>query len=57
MSTALQFAQNFVNCGGCRTCGAALILEKTFYEARRQDHKNFFCPNGHSQYYPQTSDM
>lgn len=36
----------------CRDgCGAVFGLEAGFANYRRKDHKTFYCPNGHSQYF------
>lgn len=35
----------------CCTCGVAFGLSKDTYNKRLDDHKGFYCPNGHSQYY------
>lgn len=50
---ALQFSFNFVNVGGCNECGVPVLLECEFHKARENDHKNFYCPNGHPLHYPQ----
>ncbi len=40
----------------CLTCAIPFWLPNGFVERRRKDHVTFYCPNGHSQYYPQESD-
>jgi len=37
----------------CRECGLVFGLSKEFIAGRRKDHRSFYCPNGHSHYYPQ----
>lgn len=54
MSDALlQFCFDFVNVGGCNECGVPVLLEQAFCKARKEDHKSFYCPNGHPLHYPQ----
>jgi len=36
----------------CITCGVGYALPSDFIEDRREDHKSFYCPNGHKSYYP-----
>lgn len=36
-------------------CGVQFAISKSYQERRRNDHKNFRCPNGHTNYYPQES--
>ena len=38
------------------TCGATHALPEGFLSERRDDHKTFYCPNGHRRHYPQMSD-
>lgn len=35
----------------CITCGAIFGLVAEFRNRRIEDHENFYCPNGHSQFY------
>ena len=35
----------------CCNCGVTFAMEASFQQERLKDHKNFFCPNGHSQHY------
>ena len=37
----------------CLTCGISYAMPTEFIEGRREDHKSFYCPNGHKMYYPQ----
>jgi hypothetical protein len=37
-------------------CGIEFYLTTGFARSRKNDHNIFYCPNGHSQYYPQKSD-
>jgi len=40
----------------CGECGIVWAMTKEFEEARMDDHKTFYCPNGHGRYYSQESD-
>lgn len=35
----------------CYSCGVLFGLENGYDDRRRNDHKSFYCPNGHSQAY------
>lgn len=41
----------------CIRCDVGFALTKEYDSARRGDHKNFRCPNGHYQYYPNKSPL
>lgn len=36
----------------CANCGITFAIPDFFMRNRRDDHNNFYCPNGHIQYYP-----
>lgn len=38
-------------------CGVTFALDESYRHARQQDHKTWYCPNGHSRYYPAKSDV
>lgn len=40
----------------CSDCGIYFSIPKQYEVKRREDHKTFYCPNGHGQYFPQKSD-
>lgn len=40
----------------CAQCGVSYALTAAFEARRRNDHKTFYCPNGHDQYYPQKNE-
>src|SRR6185369_17199772 len=40
----------------CGECDVHFALEKAYRKRRMNDHRNFYCPNGHSRYYPGASD-
>ena len=35
----------------CGTCGIQFGMPQSFVKARRQDHKIWYCPNGHQRVY------
>lgn len=37
----------------CASCGIKFSMPESVWSRRKQDHKRFFCPNGHSNYYPE----
>jgi len=37
----------------CANCSVDFGIGKKFQKRRREDHDSFFCPNGHSNFYPQ----
>lgn len=39
----------------CPSCGVVYGFSDDYEERRRQDHKTFYCPNGHSLSYSQES--
>ena len=40
----------------CAECGVSFAFPAALAKRREEDHKSFFCPNGHSNYYPQKSE-
>lgn len=40
----------------CWKCGILFAMPAHFQETRREDHKGFFCPNGHESFYLGESD-
>lgn len=36
----------------CSSCGIRWDVPDQYQDDRRQDHATFYCPNGHSQWYP-----
>lgn len=52
----LKLWVEFVNTGGCCTCGVPVVLESVFHKERLNDHKSFYCPNGHSLSYQGASE-
>jgi hypothetical protein len=41
----------------CGNCTIAFAMPQLLYENRKRDHGAFFCPMGHSQYFPGKSDL
>lgn len=37
-------------------CDMTIVLDRGFVRKRKDDHRTFYCPNGHSNYWPQESD-
>lgn len=35
----------------CLTCGMSFAMTEDFRSKRLKDHKNFYCPSGHTQYF------
>jgi hypothetical protein len=40
----------------CAACGITFAMPDHFVETRREDHKTYYCPNGHYLHFPQQSD-
>ena len=40
----------------CGECGLPFSITETFYKKRKKDHESFYCPAGHSRYFPQKSN-
>lgn len=40
----------------CSKCGITYCLPSNFSRARADDHKSWYCPNGHGQHIPALSD-
>lgn len=40
----------------CCNCGIVFGVDSETDKRRRNDHKSFYCPNGHSQFYSRKSD-
>jgi hypothetical protein len=36
----------------CSECGVSFGLPTTWLTGRRSDHKTWYCPNGHTRYFP-----
>lgn len=36
----------------CCVCGIVFAFPESYQRQRKSDMKNFYCPNGHHQYYP-----
>jgi len=40
----------------CATCDVLIWLPATFISKRKEDHKGFYCPNGHAMHFPLETD-
>lgn len=40
----------------CYSCGVIFGLPEGLYRDRRDDHRNWFCPNGHEQHFTGESE-
>lgn len=40
----------------CANCGITIALSDGMEARRREDHKTFYCPNGHHNYFSGESD-
>lgn len=46
----LEFATKLMT-ASCANCGVLFAMPTDLEDRRRNDHKPFFCPNGHSNFY------
>lgn len=54
-TATLNIIETFnVHC--CTECGVSYALTAAFESRRRNDHKTFYCPNGHRQHYAQRTE-
>ena len=51
-----EVTTTFEDFGPCCECGIIWAAPAHFIKERRNDHKWFYCPNGHRQHYPQESE-
>lgn len=40
----------------CSQCGIRFAVPAAWVQQRREDHTSWYCPNGHSQHWPQETD-
>jgi hypothetical protein len=40
----------------CASCGMLFGITQTYLRKRLEDHKGFYCPNGHANYFPQETE-
>lgn len=45
-----------INPLACADCGMPFGIDKEFEDRRREDHRTFYCPNGHPQSYGQRTE-
>lgn len=53
----LRFAEQLESLGPCAECGIEFAAPSSYVKNRREDHKSFFCPNGHSLSYKGKSEV
>jgi hypothetical protein len=41
----------------CAVCNMIFLLDDALESRLRTSHKSFYCPNGHSQYFAQKTDL
>ena len=41
----------------CANCGILFAFDSDLMSRRRRDHREFYCPSGHSNYFPGESDL
>ena len=41
----------------CCKCGVAFAITKALEAERANDHKSFWCPNGHGQHYSEENEV
>lgn len=41
----------------CINCGIVFGIPEDFRSERVRDHRNIYCPNGHTQHWPQETDL
>jgi len=41
----------------CCECSITFAVTSFFYDNRKNSHKEFYCPNGHAQYFAGKSDV
>lgn len=57
MTTIFNAAHSITLClETCLTCDLKFGVDSEFLRKRKEDHKNFYCPNGHGQHYPGLSE-
>jgi uncharacterized protein with PIN domain len=40
----------------CADCGTPFWMDSQLESQRRSDHRNFYCPNGHTNFWPQETE-
>lgn len=45
--TVFRLEEAYASAGPCPNCGVTIVMPEHLYNTRRNDHKIFFCPNGH----------
>ena len=52
MSNGIWFTSEF-SVRTCGECGTVFALLVEYVEQLRENHKTFYCPNGHARHFPQ----
>jgi Zn ribbon nucleic-acid-binding protein len=55
MSATLQY-QEVLQAVECVSCGVSFAMPMSLYNKRLEDHKAFWCPNGHGGYFPRETE-
>lgn len=53
---ATQIVVQTLHVLSCARCGMLFGIPQDFEQRRRNDHQEFVCPSGHTNYYPQESE-
>lgn len=56
-NVAFSLGEVFESCGACCTCGVTVVVPQDFKRKRLEDHKTYYCPNGHPLHYPGESEL
>lgn len=57
IANVLEFSIEFNHATDCITCGVPIVMSKKLERQKRDDHSNYYCVNGHSQYWTAKSDV
>lgn len=41
----------------CGECGTPFAFPAAFVQRRREDHRTWYCPNGHTRWFPEKTDV
>lgn len=51
----IEFTTNLESCF-CATCGVQYAIPQKLKAELRESHRSFYCPNGHSQWFPDETE-
>jgi hypothetical protein len=57
MTTTLLTTGTVLEVTSCCECGVEFAAPARLLDTRREDHQNFYCPNGHTLHYPGKSKV